>query len=682
MDVIKHSFEGIATLTISTNGNIGRLVEDYKKRIGEKKVRYQYSDGVVEEELPRIFEQPTYFFDVTFEAGSGIEETSIGIRHRLEEISSKFYRKGLSLIGQLSFVNDPGRFRFEVEYKRGGTWHTIWAEFLVASTKMDVDTDYNTILKLIEQEQKNLIFSPYAKTVHDAGTQAKAKEVEEDKRWAVYFDAAFDEYEKALKRILHNPHQKMIDQRYSRRVGQVKRWTTSLVREYARVKTDKVRLESYRFESPEYEMTIDTPENRFVKYTLKGLAQSLKSAAEVIEKDERYSDAFKKRMEKRVKDFQGYLQLPMIKRIGEMRGLAANSLVLQMRPGYSEIRTIWQLMHSFFTTDASVGKSLAVGYNSIAALYEYWCFMMVRKIVGDVLGIDGRLTSEQSPDLHKVLEDAILSEDEQAQSLTYRYEQAGIVRAEVIFQQTYGPDSQGGFAAPYQQRPDIVLRFYDSEGSAYTYLFDAKYRIESSQQTAYKDAAPRDALDQMHRYRDAILWRQKKEAADKSLEVLGAYVLFPADETAEGKVYPYQDLLRSQNIGAFPLLPGKMEKLIEHIRYIIEEKIKFETASKDWLKDEVIPHRELSYVVGEAFGIDLDVVLANTVKIDDRVVHEGDEWSLIVMNSDKVEYEKENIHYIRLRQVSKPDIIYEIEGKPIRSAENRKFKIKRLMPRS
>lgn len=633
MDVLKYRFGDFATLTVSTNGKIDRLIYDYRRRIckGEKDrlVEYSFSDdgeiafcplteftpiparSNVYEGLPVIFEQPTYFFDVTFEEGKGIDCGSIAIRHRLDEIESQFYRRGVSLVGQLSFVNDPGRFRLEVEYKRSGVTRVLWAEFLVASTKMDVDSDYKTILGLIEREQKELIFSPYAKTVHDAGTLARVQEESEDKRWAVYFDAAFDEYEQALKRILHRPHQTLVDQIYDRRVDQVKRWTTSLVREYVRLKSDKSRLEASRFRAPEYEMAIDTPENRFVKYTLKGLTRSLESAEQVIRADERYSEAFKKRMAERVKNFYGYLRMPMMRLIGDMRGVVANSLVLQMRPGYAEIRSIWQVMHSFFTTDASVGKSLSVGFNSIAALYEYWCFMMVRKIVGEVLGVEGRLTNDQAPDLKRILDESVLPEDAKAQSVTYRYEKAGATIADVVFQQTYGPDGTGGFAAPYQQRPDIVLRFYDSTGTAYTYLFDAKYRIELGQQTGFRDAAPRDALDQMHRYRDAILWREKRDAQEKSLEVLGAYVLFPADETAEGRVYPYQDLLMSQNIGAFPLLPNKMEKLIEHIRYIVEERIQFKSADQNWLKSDVIPHKGLSYVVGEGFGED-DVVKVTT----------------------------------------------------------------------
>lgn len=686
MDVLTYRFGDFATLTVSTNGKLDGLSKAYEERIGkDRTVDYSFSekgelrfgDGAANVEtpvegkdgvysaMPLIFEQPTYFFEVVFDAERGIDEASIGIRHRLAEIADKFYRRGRSISGQLSFVNEPGKFRLEVEYKRGNVPRTIWAEFMVASTKMDVDADYREILGQIEKEQRDLIFSPYAKTVRDAGTRKQAENEAEDKRWAVYFDAAFDEYERALKRILYCPHQKMVSVDYARRIGQVKRWTMSLAREYARVNSDKVRLERHRFLAPEHEMTYDTPENRFVKYTLRELARNLIAAEKVIREDDRYSNPFMLRMASRVAAFQRYLREPVMQRIGEMRGMAANSLVLQMRPGYAEIRTIWQVMHSFFTTDINLGKNLSVGYASIAALYEYWCFMMVRQIIGNVLGIEGQVSNEQSPDLRRVLDGAVGDEDADAPSVTYAYRQGERTLVEVIFQQTYGPETDGAYAGPFQQRPDIVVRFYDEKNVAYTYLFDAKYRIEASKATLWKDAAPRDALDQMHRYRDAILWRQNKRDPKKSFEVVGAYVLFPADESTDGRLYPYEDLLNEQNIGAFPLLPNKMEKLTEHLRHLIRDKIRFDGCDLRWLKSDAIPQKGLTYVIGKGFdeGSILDVQLNSTDKWQSWVKTDPHSFGtkIVEVTVEMLSGRRPaDIHFIRYRKSLEPDVLIEV----------------------
>lgn len=48
-----------------------------------------------------------------------------------------------------------------------------------------------------------------------------------------------------------------------------------------------------------------------------------------------------------------------------------------------------------------------------------------------------------------------------------------------------------------------------------TYLFDAKYRIDGKVNGV--DSPPDDAINQMHRYRDAIYYKDNKEG-DVSLE--------------------------------------------------------------------------------------------------------------------------------------------------------------------
>lgn len=58
------------------------------------------------------------------------------------------------------------------------------------------------------------------------------------------------------------------------------------------------------------------------------------------------------------------------------------------------------------------------------------------------------------------------------------------------------------------QRPDIVLRLTkENDNMLFTYLFDAKYRINDTQIGGH-DVPPPDAIDQMHRYRDAIYYKE------------------------------------------------------------------------------------------------------------------------------------------------------------------------------
>jgi hypothetical protein len=79
-------------------------------------------------------------------------------------------------------------------------------------------------------------------------------------------------------------------------------------------------------------------------------------------------------------------------------------------------------------------------------------------------------------------------------------------------------------------------------------------------------AWPEDALNQMHRYRDALIYLtlSPDDAPLKSRPVIGAYVLFPGwfpgdlqDDPARN---PYAAAIDEIGIGAFPALPGQPNK--------------------------------------------------------------------------------------------------------------------------
>ncbi len=110
-----------------------------------------------------------------------------------------------------------------------------------------------------------------------------------------------------------------------------------------------------------------------------------------------------------------------------------------------------------------------------------------------------------------------------------------------------------------EQRPDIVLRLTKTEGSIqYTYLFDAKYRLRDTTIPARNgvEVPPVDAINQLHRYRDAIYYTKSNDEKLKR-EVIGGFVLYPGNlskQQFQGSYY--QRSVDEVNIGAFPLKPG------------------------------------------------------------------------------------------------------------------------------
>lgn len=618
MDVLTYKIDGLATLTISTKGKVAELRADYVRRFGsELHVDYHVSHpgtltlfgetseeegGIVDRRMgmPVIFETPNYFIDVTFENGVGVKPDSMYVRHHLEDVAGKFYARGLDLTGQLSFVNEPGKFRFEVGFAQGACVRSFWIEFLVVSTKLNVQSDYWEILSRVEREDRNMIFSAYAKTINDVTVKKRAQETG-DWSWAVYFERALDEYEEALKRILRLPHKEMVIRHDYRRADQIRKWNVPMVRTFARLQGDLPRLEAHRFHNTTVEDTFDTSANRFVKRTLGEMGRWLADAVRAVRNDSRYAEAFRQSLVARADRFAQYLHAPMLKSVGRYAEPKGGDLVLQMRPGYAQIRIVWELMHALFTTDANLsGRKLSVGFNSLAALYEFWCFIEMREIVHGLLGTrtyECRTVNREGLSIAEVLEGALESESVKGvRSYGCQYLKDGAVVAELMFQQSYGPNEQEAvcYAKPFYQRPDIVLRLFQN-GRPYTYLFDAKYQLECSPFTDAKDAAPRAALDQMHRYRDAILYRE----GDVSRDVVGAFILFPGDEERRESVYDYEDLIDEQNIGAFPLLPKKHAWLKAFLTRLLARVAFGESSYVAWLEVEAIPQRYLRYVEAE-----------------------------------------------------------------------------------
>ena len=236
MDVIVYTIPNLARLTVASNQDVAAKVADYDKRFhgAEHLVRYTCSDagriaiGYESEDatewrtihvesdigaessivkLPVIFEQLTYFFDIDFDEGlQGLDEASIRVKHYLTEFTDSFNRRGRSIRGQFSFVNEPGRFRIEIVFKVDSVERSIWLEFTVASTKMDAMNDYREILRAVESWDRSLIFSSKAKTLHEVKKLNEKATPDDLKNWVVYFDKVLDVYERALRRILHEPN--------------------------------------------------------------------------------------------------------------------------------------------------------------------------------------------------------------------------------------------------------------------------------------------------------------------------------------------------------------------------------------------------------------------------------------------------------------------------------------------
>ncbi|MGL6351479.1 MAG: nuclease domain-containing protein, partial [Aeromonas sp.] len=88
-----------------------------------------------------------------------------------------------------------------------------------------------------------------------------------------------------------------------------------------------------------------------------------------------------------------------------------------------------------------------------------------------------------------------------------------------------------------------------------------------------RDRVPDDAINQMHRYRDALLYQQQGEVIP-SRPTFGAYALYPGFMSQQpGETNPYQEAIDRIGIGAFALLPAEDHSGSCWLQTFLEQKL-------------------------------------------------------------------------------------------------------------
>jgi predicted component of viral defense system (DUF524 family) len=281
--------------------------------------------------------------------------------------------------------------------------------------------------------------------------------------------------------------------------------------------------------------------------------------------------------------------------VSRFDGFRQQSLVMQKSAGYAQVLTAWLKLKSALRPG---GDDIDVSYRPISTLYEFWCFLKMRDYlkgrfgdpVGEAWGDSAAAEIFDAPEL---------SDSYTGGSQLCKIDVVfadGARRFILSYQKTYsakeGADSDT-MTGLNPQRPDMVLSILDGD-NVYTYLFDAKYRIWTTDENGVEiDASPRAAIDDMHRYRDAILYRLGKTSVKR--EIIGAYVLYPG-RPAPHLCTAYDESIERENIGAIPVLPGCLEQLERRLAEILDKKTPESHLACD------IPTRGTSVVVGEAFS--------------------------------------------------------------------------------
>ena len=247
---------------------------------------------------------------------------------------------------------------------------------------------------------------------------------------------------------------------------------------------------------------------------------------------------------------------------------------------------------------------LTLHRKSVAEIYEVWCFLCLKQILEQELGF--KLVENSAKKLTP--NDFFEYQLKDGMRGAFRFKRADGVTARLAHEPTFNKASQ---IRSYlvNQKPDIVLEVTlpktansgsdSSEEKQFIWLFDAKYRIEDiktnlenefigkptekdlkywesktdiekeSLDFTIVDGVPDDAINQMHRYRDALIRLSEPrlseslsskiegQPAKKSRPVFGAFALYPGFFDQATTPNPYAPAIEEVGIGAFALLPSQ-----------------------------------------------------------------------------------------------------------------------------
>ena len=588
-----------------------------KSNVGEDKLysTYSWSEGFVsvkrtldadhETDIEQGVPAPATFFDnadypIWIEFKDYVKDAQFG--SILQNDNDRFSFRRHILAGFINYKNEIGRSEIQIIYKVDKETRAFRFGFEVLSTKLDYHEHWRTIVEDIEREYRMLSLDYMRRTFHGFSPDQNGEHP--DIVWWSVFEGEQQKFIKACKSIIDRPRHRLHGEEVYLRADKLKQTPHNIENRLAEHRKEPAYL--YRVE--QHILSNDTQENRFLKFALHQISKRYEDLRQRIEAVKTASSTMKSAMLATSETLKRLQHHPFFRTIGRFKGISQESMVLQKATGYSQVYRTWNLLRRAYSLNDGLYR---LQTKDIATLYEIWCFIEVSHIVKAQLHLDDEDVEHRNRMEMNGIFSWELGKGEHSRIL---FRKDGVELAELVYNPKNGDkenDDVGmkDLVVPtVPQKPDIVLQLTKNDlqqGMKMTYLFDAKYRIDGKDKGV--DVPPEDAINQMHRYRDAIYYKDYDANALKK-EVIGGYILFPGDgEPNDVAVSKFYKTIKEVNIGAFPLRPKDVEnrKLLEDfIAELIHAK-SYETIAR------VIPQKGAYVEVGNR-------VLIGLVKGDNR----------------------------------------------------------------
>lgn len=495
-----------------------------------------------------FFDQTDYIFSLKLPPGSTQATLFSPIASLCDK--SDWDQDNLLLTLPVNFGNDLGDFEFCWEWlDQNEIAQSFSFSGQVFSTKLDIYTHFKTMLHEVDQRFDWIRLDLLRQT--SWGWENDTKSSADQNSWLAVFQDVRTKMESCFR--------KLIQQHRKRLVSQTTYKHPHKIRKVSAQREEKIFQRLHSFPHQKHAVTCkqfnsDTVENRYVKNVLlQSISQleRLKIELKKADTEHRFSQIFIDRITLWEQSWRSLSKQPFWRSIGRFKGLQKESLILSQDPLYAGIRRSHILLqHGLQLCD----EGIKGGLQNVAQLYEAWCLLKLDQFITE----HGEWKSTATVNMHEL--------GSGASKFSYAHRENEDIQLHLLFQATAGKKVHknglwdGMLSLPEEQKPDLVLRLHRNDlpkKPVYTWIFDAKYRLHGQN-------APADAINTMHRYRDAILWKEELEGTNRvSLvrESIGSYVLYPGVEATEQKngINEKSSQISSvsqTNIGAFPLRPS------------------------------------------------------------------------------------------------------------------------------
>lgn len=543
--------------------------------ISTKKIKIRGQEQEVQEgstisdiafEVPLFFENTQYQFEWIF-LQTDIENAFLG--HSLKKISDSFRftakrrHSAASLIGAINTGNDIGQLTLPLELQIGGIASQLKFTLEVLPMKMLLHSDLPSMYQSIDEAFPLWRFSLAEITEQNSANSKNRGSF--PLLWLAQFKSLREKFELGLKVIANSPHNRLQSRVFNVKAEQLKGRLSNRLSE--KVQEDvKNRLYDRHYKQKKKYLNVDTPENRFIKMVVTQCKRQLERISKQLEVHNieskemtaRFSEYFLNELKVWQQSLLRLERYSFLREVGKFDGQYRESLVLQQKTGYSAVYRTWQDLKNYLDI---FSKQSTVSMKSVAETYEVWCLLEIRKILITVLGFEEKEQRKSKLKLNNYFE--LKLEDGLTGAGAFEFVRVDGLKAKLAHEPVFREKSKNIRSFGITQKPDILLEISFPNGKQSIWLFDAKYRIKNKKsrfdtnQDNDNDYAPDDAINQMHRYRDALIRiEMQSDLESKSRPVFGAFALYPGFYIQEDEPNPYDTMIREVGIGAFALLPS------------------------------------------------------------------------------------------------------------------------------